>query len=143
MTRDEMAHCQGALQVRAELHVNVGFRKVDERARSVIAGVVDHDVEPSELFECRRDDALGTVPIRNAVAARDGIAAARHDLRGDCTGGVARRRVASDGDTEVIHHYSCAVRSQRQGVFATETTARTSHERDSALERSHDDRRYT
>jgi hypothetical protein len=79
-------------------------RRVDEGGGGVRAGVVDHDVEPTETVHGELDDLARGLLVRDVVATRDGLPPGLLDLAHHLLGGSERRACrAVRRPPEVVH----------------------------------------
>ena len=102
------------LEVHAHDHVPILFAQADEHAIAQHPGVIDQHMHFAERRQGRIDNALRGVEGGDVVAVGDGLAAVGADLAGHVFGGVG---------ADIVDHHIGALRSESQGVGATEATA--------------------
>jgi hypothetical protein len=98
------------------------------------AGVVDEDVEASELFDRRVDQGLGAFGCGHVTAVRGGGAACGGDLRHHGRGHVGVRSKALHGAAQVVDDHARPPVGEEARMSPADAPARTRHHRDATVE---------
>src|SRR5260370_23963605 len=126
--------------VQVDLHDGVEVLGAHREHHSVAedTGVVDQDVETTEVFEGGADDVSGTLEVSDAAVVGDGLAATRRDhvdyVVGDAlaAAAVARHRAA-----EVVDDDLRAVLREEDGLASADAVSGAGDDRHLAVEDPH------
>ena len=127
-----------ALQVHRYDSVEVCLGHGEKHLVADDAGIVHDDVEPAVLLHRPLDQGLGRLPVRDRAVVGDGLTAAADDLGGDRFGRRFLGLLAVQSRSEVVDHDRRAGRGKSEAVGAAEAPAAAGHDRDLAVEHSHE-----
>ena len=123
-----MRRSEGSLHVGAYDAVPFAFGHVGKNAITQDAGVIDHDVEPTECLHCLIDQPLGPLPVGHVVPVRDGRTAGIVDLGRHLGREPFGVRRAVDRSAEVVHHDQRPVLGKGDRVSPTDAAPGTRYD---------------
>ena len=123
----ELGAEEGALQVDVQDSFVLRLGGVEDRGPGLDAGVVDHDVEPAQLFDRPVDEHLQVGDLAHVGLHPDGLVAEGGDLLLEVLGGLLV------GD--VVDHDVGAGAGQRQSHGLADPGVAAGHDGDLSLER--------
>src|SRR5882757_4819232 len=126
-----------ALQVHRDDRVPLRLGHRGEERVAQDAGVVDHDVQATELGDRVLDQALRAVPGGDVVGVRVRPSAGRDDLLRDLVGRPGIGALAGVAAAQVVDHDGRALAGQQQGVLPADPAAGAGDHRDLAVQESH------
>ncbi len=112
---------------------NLSAGILGERAGGAIAGVVDHDIDPSERVERRSHRGGGSLLLADAVRVGNRLAACRLDFFNRLFGGKIRSTAAVQTGANVVDHHSRSPRRQQVRIGASQTVGGAGHQRHSTI----------
>ena len=125
-----------APQVHLDHGVEVLDRHVEDRAVAHDSGVVDNDVEPTQVVGGLGDHGLGLRGIRHVrVVGMCAAAALGDDVDGQVR--IATGTLAGDRTAEVVDDHCGALTGQFHGVSTADAVPSAGDDRNLAVEHSH------
>ena len=112
-----------ALQVHVDDRIEVILCHVDEHPIPQDAGVVDEDVQVTEVLNGGVDEALATFPVGDVIGVGHSLAAHGPNLIGHHLGCATVIARTVHRATEVVDHELGAFLGEEQGVLTTNAAA--------------------
>jgi hypothetical protein len=120
--------------VRRQCAVNVIVASFEKGCHVEYSGVVDKDIESTEVFQGALDDRISAVGRHDAVPIRHCLASSGNNFIGDITGGSERFTQTLHAAAEIIHDDLRSTTPQFESVGTSETPPSSSDDCYSAFE---------
>src|SRR4051812_17108486 len=118
----------------AQQRLGIVNRKLRERLRDGVSGVVNQNVDATKTFEGGADDRSRSVGGRHGVVAGARRSTASDDCRDDLVSRSPRGAGTACLGSDVVHYDGASPRSQQEGMRATDPAAGPRDNRNAVVE---------
>ncbi len=127
-------HVEGALQVDGDDRVEVLLGHLEEAGIAEVSGIVDEDVEASELTSRSLDDSFGRAEIGDGLVCRQGPSPAATDLVRHFRCRIPFAGSSVQRGAEIVYNDGRTFCRQAESDLLSDTSTAAGHDRNSSVQ---------